>query len=57
MSREHAQHEKEAVSPFLYSTMRRFLQTSTDKMDQYLATHNKQQQQESKDTKLGVRTA
>lgn len=42
------QHEKETVSPFLYSTMRRFLQTSTDKMEQHLAMLEHQRQQQAK---------
>ncbi|KAL7995234.1 putative transmembrane protein [Plasmopara halstedii] len=31
------EHEKESMSPFLYSTMKRFLQTSTDKKQLYIA--------------------
>ncbi|KUF79701.1 hypothetical protein AM587_10005409 [Phytophthora nicotianae] len=32
------EHEKESMSPFLYSTMKRFMQTSTDKKQQYVAS-------------------
>ncbi|KAF1780686.1 P-loop containing nucleoside triphosphate hydrolase [Phytophthora cactorum] len=31
-------HEMESMSPFLYSTMKRFMQTSTDKKQQYVAS-------------------
>ncbi|KAG1698487.1 hypothetical protein DVH05_015028 [Phytophthora capsici] len=37
------EHEKEAMSPFLYSTMKRFLQTSTDKKQQYVASLEKKE--------------
>ncbi|KAG7392088.1 hypothetical protein PHYPSEUDO_002312 [Phytophthora pseudosyringae] len=35
--------EKESMSPFLYSTMKRFLQTSTDKKQQYVASLEKKE--------------
>ncbi|KAE9039803.1 hypothetical protein PR003_g4804 [Phytophthora rubi] len=41
------EHEKESMSPFLYSTMKRFLQTSTDKKQLYAASLEKKERQRS----------
>lgn len=41
------QHEKESMSPFLYSTMKRFLQTSTDKKQLYAASLEKKERRRS----------
>ncbi|OWZ23139.1 hypothetical protein PHMEG_0002036 [Phytophthora megakarya] len=37
------EHEKESMSPFLYSTMKRFMLTSTDKKKQYVASLEKKE--------------
>ncbi|KAJ8577259.1 hypothetical protein ON010_g1956 [Phytophthora cinnamomi] len=41
------EHEKESMSPFLYSTMKRFLQTSTDKKQLYAASLEKKERRRS----------
>ncbi|RLN96407.1 hypothetical protein BBJ28_00015593 [Nothophytophthora sp. Chile5] len=41
------EHEKEAMSPFVYSTMKRFLQTSTDKKHLYQASLEQKERRRS----------
>ncbi|KAL4123650.1 hypothetical protein PRIC2_009501 [Phytophthora ramorum] len=41
------EHETESMSPFVYSTMKRFLQTSTDKKQLYVASLEKKERRRS----------
>uniref|UniRef100_M4BT15 Transmembrane protein 135 N-terminal domain-containing protein n=1 Tax=Hyaloperonospora arabidopsidis (strain Emoy2) TaxID=559515 RepID=M4BT15_HYAAE len=41
------EHEKDSLSPFLYNTMKRFMQTSTDKKRLYVASLEKKERRQS----------